>query len=147
MFFKLLGEENSSVEYGGHAIKQMVSEMRERGWVFSYIGTNQDVDAVADQLGIHSRMQYDYSDAGMQEAMREERKQRMVMYNRIADEGTGFFKNNPDYDYLNNGRQARRPHRKDPPADTTQHDDTTTDSTEHAKHTERRSLWQRIFVK
>lgn len=133
------GEENSSVDYGGQAIKQMVSEMRERGWVFSYIGTNQDVDAVADQLGIRSRMQYDYSDAGMQEAMREERKQRMVMYNRMANEGTGFFKNDPEYDYFGNGRKAPRPHRKDKSEDTTKNNDKPTDSTE------RRSLWQRIF--
>ncbi len=140
------GEENSSVEYSGQAIKQLVSEMRNQGWVFSYIGTNQDVDAVADQLGIHSRMNYDYSDVGMQDAIRKERKQRMVMYSRIANEGTGFFKDDPDYDYLDNSRKPSRPRRDSKPTapvpDATQPADTTPDDAKQAAH---RSIWQRIF--
>ena len=58
------GMENASREYDGRAIKKLVSEMKERGWVFAYIGTNQDVDAVADSMGIRSRMNYEYSQTG-----------------------------------------------------------------------------------
>ena len=33
------GEENSSQEYSGAGIRSLVSQMRERGWTFAYIGT------------------------------------------------------------------------------------------------------------
>ena len=58
------GYENASREYSGHDIKRLVAELKEEGWVFAYIGTNQDVDAVADDMGIGSRMRYQYSPQG-----------------------------------------------------------------------------------
>ena len=58
------GYENASREYNGIHIKNLVAELRAKGWVFAYIGTNQDVDAVADDMGIRSRMSYEYSDTG-----------------------------------------------------------------------------------
>ena len=41
------GYENSSKEYSGKAIKTLVDELKAKGWVFAYIGANQDVEAVA----------------------------------------------------------------------------------------------------
>lgn len=37
------GCENSSREYRGKAIKALVDELKGKGWVFAYIGANQDV--------------------------------------------------------------------------------------------------------
>ena len=44
------GMENASREFCGKDIKKLVSDMKEKGWVFAYIGTNKDVDAVADSM-------------------------------------------------------------------------------------------------
>ena len=58
------GLENASKEYTGKIIKNLVQELRQLGWTFVYIGTNQDVDAVADSLSIQNRMSYKYSNSG-----------------------------------------------------------------------------------
>ena len=36
------GYENASREYTGKMIKDLVSRLDEKGWVFTYIGANQD---------------------------------------------------------------------------------------------------------
>ena len=37
------GYENTSNEYSGKSIKSLVDELKGKGWVFAYIGTNQEV--------------------------------------------------------------------------------------------------------
>lgn len=85
------GMENDSREYSGRDIKKLVADLKEKGWVFAYIGTNQDVDAVADDLGIRSRMCYEYSDEGTRGMFEEERRSRRSFFDRISCEGTGFL--------------------------------------------------------
>ena len=46
------GEENSSTEYSGKAIKALVEELKGKGWVFAYIGANQDVEKVAATISV-----------------------------------------------------------------------------------------------
>lgn len=38
------GYENASREYNSKAIKSLVDELKGKGWVFAYIGSNQDVE-------------------------------------------------------------------------------------------------------
>jgi hypothetical protein len=98
------GYENASREYSGHDIKSLVAELKAKGWVFAYIGTNQDVDAVADDMGIRSRMCYDYSDLGAQEMFNTEHNRRKKFYGRLAQEGTCFMRKG-SYDYFESGNQ------------------------------------------
>ena len=78
------GEENSSHEYNGKAIKALVDKMRnEYGWNFAYIGTNQDVDAVAAKLSITNTMYFEDDDAGMEKAWAKERKSRSRMFGNL----------------------------------------------------------------
>ena len=91
--------ENASQEYSGRDIKKLVADLKEKGWVFAYIGTNQDVDAVADDLGIRSRMRYEYSDEGTRGMFEEERRSRRVFFDRISIEGKGFLKDKA-FDYF-----------------------------------------------
>lgn len=80
------GMENASKEYGGAAIKALVDKMRdEYGWNFAYIGTNQNVEAVAHKLSIQNTMSFEYSSEGMNEAWRRERGSRSRMYSRMHD--------------------------------------------------------------
>lgn len=93
------GMENASREFSGKDIKRLVSEMKERGWVFAYIGTNQDVDAVADSMGIRSRMNYEYSQTGADEMFNVERSKREVFYCKLANEGKDFMRRK-DFDFF-----------------------------------------------
>lgn len=58
------GEENSSSEYSGKAVKELVSRQREKGWTFAYIGANQDAVEVAKELNISNALDFDASPEG-----------------------------------------------------------------------------------
>lgn len=58
------GYENSSREYSGTAVKELVSRQREKGWTFAYIGANQDAVEVARELNISNAMNFDASPEG-----------------------------------------------------------------------------------
>ena len=58
------GYENSSRRWSGKQIKSIVQELRQQGWTFNYIGANQDVDQVADSIGIHNALAFASNDVG-----------------------------------------------------------------------------------
>lgn len=81
------GEENSSREYNGESIKAFVDKLqKELDWKFSYIGTNQDVEAIADNLAIQCSRRFEYNEDGMRSAWSEERASREFMYSRIDED-------------------------------------------------------------
>ena len=58
------GYENASKEYNGKAIKALVDELKAKGWVFAYIGANQDVEAVAASISITNVMNFEATSKG-----------------------------------------------------------------------------------
>ena len=60
------GMENSSNEYSGRAIKELVSRKREKGWTFAYIGANQDAVEVARDLHINNALNFEADEDGME---------------------------------------------------------------------------------
>lgn len=52
------GYENASKEYDGKAIKALIGELKGKGWVFAYIGANQDVEQVAATISITNTMTF-----------------------------------------------------------------------------------------
>ncbi|MBR0181398.1 MAG: hypothetical protein IJQ04_07010 [Prevotella sp.] len=107
------GYENASREYSGHDIKELVAELKAKGWVFAYIGTNQDVDAVADDMGIRSRMCYDYSPEGAQAMLNLDRSSKRAFYDRLSRKGRRFLMEE-EYDYFNPGKDDDDVPEKDP---------------------------------
>ena len=83
------GMENASKEYTGKIIKDMVQELKRLGWTFVYIGTNQDVDAVADSLSIENRMNYEYSQRGFQRMNRTDSDSRDRYYEKLSRKKKG----------------------------------------------------------
>ncbi len=59
------GMENSSQEYSGRAVKDLVATHRKKGWTFAYIGANQDAVEVARDLNIQNAMNYDATPEGV----------------------------------------------------------------------------------
>jgi len=82
------GYENASHEYSGKAIKALVDSLRkEQDWVFTYIGANQDVEAVAESLGVSSSMAFQEDIEGTRRMFERENASRMKFYgscSRIA---------------------------------------------------------------
>lgn len=104
------GMENASKEYDGMAIKRLVSDLKEKGWLFVYIGTNQDVDAVADSMGIRNRKSFVYSDTGAADMLCEERSSRRNFYGKLSTHGKAILCE--EFDYFENdksGKQAEKP--------------------------------------
>lgn len=79
------GEENTSTEYSRSAIKALVEARRAAGWVFTYIGANQDVDRVADSMSIKHRMSFTSDEDGASAMFIKERNARMNFFKKIND--------------------------------------------------------------
>ena len=79
------GEENSSSEYSGKAIKSLVDELKGCGWVFAYIGANQDVEKVAATISITNSMSFCASNIGTGYMLHCLMKRRDKMFDDIAD--------------------------------------------------------------
>ena len=98
------GEENASREYNGEYIKSLVDKLQhELDWKFSYIGTNQDVEAIGNSMAIKNNRYFEYSNAGVSGACREERISREKVYCCIE---SNFMKGNePSNDLLSKIRK------------------------------------------
>lgn len=78
------GYENASHEYTGKAIKCLVEEMRGKGWVFTYIGANQDVEAVAESMAINNRMAFSADAEGTSAMFAKESSSRKKFFAKIS---------------------------------------------------------------
>lgn len=70
------GEENSSREFNGKTIAAMIDELKQKGWMFTYIGANQDAVKVAMSMNISNALNFEQSETGTAEMFRRERKSR-----------------------------------------------------------------------
>ena len=93
------GYENASKEYSGKAIKALVDELKGKGWIFAYIGANQDVEAVAATISITNVMNFEATCEGTAQMSQRLSKARHGFYGRLSrqtsfsaeDENKGFF--------------------------------------------------------
>lgn len=81
------GEENASREFKGEQIKRLVEQKRAEGWVFTYIGTNQDVSRVAQTLSINNSIAFSYSEEGTKEMFKHEKACRSRFFDVLATRG------------------------------------------------------------
>lgn len=71
------GEENASKEYTGLAIKNLVDELKQKNWTFTYIGTDHDVEKMAAKMNIKNSMSFDKSDSDIKRMFIKESKSRV----------------------------------------------------------------------
>lgn len=64
------GHENASTDYSAADIHRLISERREQGWAFVFMGANQDSYAESARLGVDPRsaQNYEASEEGVGEA-------------------------------------------------------------------------------
>lgn len=78
------GYENASKEYSGKAIKSLVDELKANGWVFAYIGANQDVEAVAASISITNTLNFEATCAGTTAMSEKLGRSRSHWFDKIA---------------------------------------------------------------
>lgn len=79
------GYENASREYTAPAIKALVDELGKKGWVFAYIGANQDAEAVAASMSIKNSMCFDATDQGTTDMFEKECNSRKRFFSRLEN--------------------------------------------------------------
>ena len=91
------GYENSSKEYNNQAIKSLVDELKAKGWVFAYIGANQDVKAVASTISITNVLHFEATDAGTACMSHKVVRGRSRWFDKIADGTSSSVEDNCDF--------------------------------------------------
>jgi uncharacterized protein YegL len=86
------GEENASREYTGTVIKNMIEELSEGNWTFTYIGTEHDVEKMATNLSIKNSMSFDKNTDGIDSMFAEEFQSRRLFSKNIREKND--FKEN-----------------------------------------------------
>ena len=87
------GYENASQEYSGEAIKALVDSLKSKGWVFTYIGANQDVKKVAATISVTNVMSFQTSVEGTKEMFEKEKKSRKRWFEKVANGCTNLAEN------------------------------------------------------
>lgn len=77
------GYENSSVEYSERKVRQMITELKELGWNFNFIGANIDVERAASAYNIDNTMEFCQDEQGTREMFEKERRSRMKHYEKM----------------------------------------------------------------
>lgn len=91
------GEENSSREYNHNSIKALVDELKAAGWIFTYMGANQDVEKVAMSISIENHIAWENTCEGTRVMFAREKKARTRLFDRlasgadVADCARGYF--------------------------------------------------------
>lgn len=71
--------------------------MKKEGWVFTYIGANQDVEAVAASMSIDNHLAFDADDESTGAMFEHERRSRKRFFSKLSrnmpmcDLSTGYF--------------------------------------------------------
>ncbi|MBR1928130.1 MAG: VWA domain-containing protein [Paludibacteraceae bacterium] len=91
------GEENSSELFTAQKIKSLVSELKQSGWTFAFIGANQDEVLEAQKMGINNSMSFEQSEVGTASMFRKAcaaRARYCAQARTMSDEerDTDFFK-------------------------------------------------------
>lgn len=89
------GGENDSKRWRGQEVKELIAELKSQGWVFTFIGANQDVEFEARKVGITNTLKFEATIEGTVEMFRKEGRSRRNWNERVyrGEEGIeeGYF--------------------------------------------------------
>jgi hypothetical protein len=77
------GAENASEEYTRQTIANIIGQLEQKGWVFTFMGTNQDVVAEAAKISITNTVQFNYTGEGVTTALKDETRYRKRFYEDV----------------------------------------------------------------
>lgn len=96
------GYENASRKWSSADISALIKLLKADGWLFAYIGANQDVEKVSSKLSIDNALAFEATPEGTERMFARERSARMHWSDRIVEEApscccTSYF-SEPDDD-------------------------------------------------
>lgn len=77
------GMENASREFSANEIRRLIERLSENGWLFTFIGANQDVMLEADRIGIHHAMAFEATRDGTNKMWKKEKMARENFFERM----------------------------------------------------------------
>ena len=91
------GYENASRTWSGKQIKSLVEELRQMGWTFTYIGADQDVEKVAEEIGVQNSLRFSANAEETDAMFAKERKSRSKVYRKMCCEMASPMVESNDY--------------------------------------------------
>jgi hypothetical protein len=88
------GEENASKEFNHAQVNSIISEQKNLGWTFTYIGANHDVEKVAHSMSINNTMTFQANEPDMAILFHKEKSARERYSEKIRDKKdtqSGFY--------------------------------------------------------
>lgn len=77
------GEENDSQKWTAPALKTLITQLKEEGWTFSYMGAAHNVKEVADLLKIENVVEFSHNQLGAENTWHRERASRHAYYEKM----------------------------------------------------------------
>lgn len=77
------GNENDSLEWDGASVKKLIDRLRKTGWVFTYIGANQDAALEAGKIGVKNSLTFEASIEGTVNMFAFEKQSRKYWNERV----------------------------------------------------------------
>ena len=77
------GGENDSERWTEHSVKQLIEGLKEQGWVFTFIGANQDVAYEAGRVGVTNTLKFEATVEGTIEMFEKEGRSRRNWNERV----------------------------------------------------------------
>lgn len=78
------GWENASQRWNHSSVVELIESMKKRGWVFTFIGANIDVEGTAKGLGITSYLKFEQTDEGMADMFEYERRSQKAYNSKMS---------------------------------------------------------------
>ena len=77
------GEENHSKEYRFEDVAALIADMKSKGWVFTYIGANHNVEQTAVSLNINNHLQFDATEEDVEQMFEKNNNSRKKYMQKI----------------------------------------------------------------
>lgn len=84
------GQENSSKEWDWKAVKALIDQCKEDGWMFSFIGAGMDVIKLAATISISNTVLWKQTAQGTRDVFRNENCAQSRYYDKMARARAGF---------------------------------------------------------
>ena len=79
------GLENSSHEWNAHRLRQLIEQLKEQGWSFSYMGSAHNVKEVTDLLAIENVVEFSHDQLGASSTWEREQSSRRSYYRKMGE--------------------------------------------------------------
>lgn len=79
------GLENSSHEWNAHRLRQLIEQLKEQGWSFSYMGSAHNVKEVTDLLAIENVVEFSHDQLGAASTWEREQSSRRAYYRKMGE--------------------------------------------------------------